>query len=65
MAELNKRTPMAKVYEIMRKIKGRAQRKINILCEDGQYYSSIPDIVNRKVNIFSQISSNEHYPLGF
>ena len=37
VAELNKRTPMAKVYEIMRKIKGRAQRKINILCEEGQY----------------------------
>ena len=56
---------MAKVYEIMRKIKGRAQLKINILCEDGQYYSSIPDIVNRMVNTFSQISSNEQYPLGF
>ena len=36
LAELNKRTPMAKVYEIMRKIKGRAQRKINILCEQGR-----------------------------
>ena len=35
VAELNKRTPMAKVYEIMRKIKGSSQRKINILCEDG------------------------------
>ena len=65
VAEQNKRTPMAKVYEIMRKIKGRAQWKINILCEDGQYYSSIPDIVNRIVNTFSQISSNEHYPLVF
>ena len=65
MAELNKRTPMAKVYEIMRKIKGRAQRKSNILCEGGQYYSSIPDIVNRMLNTFSQISSNERCPLGF
>ena len=37
---------MAKVCEIMRKIKGRTQRKINILFEDGIYFSAINDIAN-------------------
>lgn len=54
-----------KVHEVMGKIKGRTQRKINILCEDFQYDSSIPDIANRMVNRFGQISSNEHYSLEF
>ena len=38
---------------------------MNILCENGQFFSSVPDIANRLVDSFSQISSNEHYPLEF
>ena len=44
--QLNKRTSKAKMYEIMRKIKGQSQRKINILCENEQFLS-VPDVANR------------------
>ena len=65
MEQLYERTPMAKIYEVMRKIKGRIPRKINILHEGGGYYSPIPDIANKMVDTFSNISSNLHYSPEF
>ena len=56
---------MTKIYEVMRKIKGRIPRKINILHEGGVYYSTIPAIANRMVDTFSDVSSNLYYSPEF
>ena len=56
---------MLKIYEVMGKIKGRIPRKINILHEGGVYYSTIPDIANRMVDSFSNVSSNLRYSPEF
>ena len=62
---LNVKTPRSKIYEIVRKIKGKNQRKVNILHQDGTTYSKIPDIAKNLAENFSHVSSSENYPPNF
>ena len=62
---MNRDTPVVKVYEAIRKIKGREQKKINILKENGRYYSTVEEISNRMVQTFSNISSTDNYDPSF
>ena len=51
------------MYEAIRKIKGREQKKIDILKEADRYYSTVEKRSNRMVHTFSNISSTEiFYP---
>lgn len=58
---MNQNAPSSVIYESMRKIKGKPQRKINILHENGQTYSSIPEIANKLASHFSSVSSDNNY----
>ena len=63
--KLNRKTPSTALYETIRKIKGKPTRKINILSENGQTYSTVPEIVNRLAQTFSDVSSNANYSPEF
>ena len=58
---LEHKSPLATIYEAIRRIKGKIQRKINILEENGQTCTTIPEIANRLADTFSEISSNINY----
>jgi ribonuclease HI len=58
-------TPSSKLYDNMRKIKGRAKKRISILKDDYRTYSSIPDIANKLAETFSSVSSTQNYPRTF
>ena len=61
----NYKTPKATIYENVRKIKGNRQRKINVLKEGDQYYTTHQEIANRLGQTFSNISSAENYQPNF
>ena len=65
LREDEQKTPSTTLYETMRKLKGKQTRKINILSENGQTYSTVPEIVNRLAQTFSDVSSNAHYSPEF
>lgn len=62
---LNKNTPISKLYQNVRKIRGKANPKINLLKDNGIYYSTQAEISNKLAETFSNISSNNNYPDNF
>jgi len=63
--EININTPIAKVWESIRRIKGRSPKKIPILIDDGQVISSIPGICEKLADSFARVSSNDNYSPHF
>ena len=63
--EMSVNTPVAKVYETVGKKQGREQRKINILHEDGQYYTTVQEISDRLTQTFANIASTRKYDENF
>ena len=60
MTSLNYETPVSALYQKMRRIKGKAQRKVNILKDNGQLYTTIPEIASKLADTFSAVSSNNY-----
>ena len=54
-------THMSKIYEKIRKIRGKTPRNIKILTFDNRIYSTLQDIVNLLAEIFSRVSSKTNY----
>ena len=63
--EMNVNTSIAKVYEIVRKIRGKQQKQISILYTDGEYFTTLAQIVSKFVNHFSVVSSDNNYTREF
>lgn len=64
--QINRHTPLKKVYEIVRRIKGKKEKpKINILIDNGKYLTSTLSIVNRLAEAFSHVSSDNNYSDDF
>ena len=63
--KLNRKSPSTTLYQTIRKIKGKPTRKINILSENGQTYSTVPEMVNRLAQTFSDVASNVDYSPEF
>lgn len=61
VGSLNKRTPINVIYEQIRKIRGRKQRKVNILHEQGRYFTTIPEMAHKLDETVSQASSSDNY----
>ena len=57
----NIRTPMAATYESVRRIRGAVPRKINVLKEHRQYYTTPLAIANKLADSFSKISSSQNF----
>ena len=49
-------TPPAKIYEKLRKIRGRPPRRINLLSMDGNIISAKVDIINCLAEAFAKVS---------
>ena len=45
-------TPAQKIYEMLRKIRGRNARNVNILQKNGQLYTTIQEIVDFQQNLY-------------
>ena len=65
VGSINYQTPSSALYQKMRRIKGTAQRKVNILHENGQSYSSIPEIAEKLAQTFCAVSGNDNYTNDF
>jgi ribonuclease HI len=63
--DINQDTPMGKVWGIVRKIKGRAPRKIQILYEGNQRFTTVPQICNKLADAFSKVAKNTNYSPDF
>ena len=55
----------AVLYETVRRIKSKPQRRVNILKENDRVYATIPEIAEKLAHTFSQTSSNENYSEKF
>ena len=64
VSTLNWQAPASSLYARMHRIKGKEQRKVHILQEGGRSYTAIPQIAD-KAQIFSTLSSDEHYTNDF
>ena len=64
-SSFNSRTSKATIYENLRKIKGTPKRKINILKDGNQYYTTHNDIANKLGKTFSETSSATNYKQNF
>lgn len=62
---VNKNTPISKVWETIRKIKGRKERTIPILTENSKHFTKPKEIVNKLAETFSNISSTNSYSERF
>ena len=58
---LNYESQVRALYQKMQRIKGKAQRKVNILTENVQLYTSIPEIASKLADTSSAVSSNNNY----
>ena len=56
---------MSKIYESIRKIKGKSERNICILQSENQTFSTIPEIADKLASSFSQVSSSINYRAEF
>ena len=65
MSTLYWQTPAGSFYQKMHRIKGKAQRKVHILHENGQIYTSIPDVADKLAQTFSKVSSDQNYSNHF
>ena len=57
--------PSSTLYEALRKIRGRSQRKISMLQENDQQYTTIPQIANKLADTFRTVSSTANYSAQF
>jgi len=57
----NQNTPIGKVWENFRRINGKQAKKINILCKDGEVYTTKREIADKLASAFSEVSTDEHY----
>jgi len=64
-SEININTPINKVWENIRRIKGRSPKKIPILIEGDQTISTTPEICERLAESFARVSSNDNYNAHF
>ena len=62
---INTNTPIAEIYETIRRIKGKSKRAIHILHQNNISYSTIPEIANKLADSFAESSSNMHYTEEF
>ena len=65
VSTLNWQAPASALYARMRRIKGKAQRKVHILKEGGRNYTTITGIADKLTQAFSTVSSDEHYTNDF
>ena len=63
--EINCNTPIAKVWESIRRIKGRTPKKIPILTDGNQMITTVPEIGEKLAQTFSRISSCDNYSPHF
>ena len=61
ISEMKSDAPMQKIYDRMRKIKGRPPRKINFLRDGNTVYTKGEDISNKLAKSFSDVSSTNNY----
>ena len=62
---INRNTPLTKVWNTVRKIKGRPPRAIHILRNNGVTYSATEVICGKLASIFADTSSNNKYSEEF
>ena len=62
---LNYSTPLTKVYDTIRKIRGRQANRIHILNVNNQIKSTVPDIAETIADSFRNTSSDENYSPEF
>jgi len=65
VSTLSERTPSSIVWDRIRKIKGRPPKKVNILYDDGVYFESVNDVVNKLAETFETITSSANYSPDF
>jgi len=61
VSTINCNTPVSSIYEKIKAIKGRKQRKTNILTDNGNIFSTIPQIANKLAETFSAVSNDNNY----
>lgn len=64
-SDINRNTPISKVYETIRRIQGRKERRIHILLENNTQFSTITEITNKLAQTFSHISNSHNYSPEF
>jgi len=64
-SELNCNTPLAKVWENIRRIKGKTTRKIPILRHENRMISSPVEICDKLAENFCKVSNNYNYNIRF
>ena len=65
VSKIRKDTKRSTIYEYIRHIKGKSQRKVTILHEKGQYFTTIPELATKIAETLAEISSNNHYSPEF
>jgi len=65
VSTLNINSTASSVWEKIRKIRGRQPRKISVIKEDGQIYSSTREIANIIASTLSEITSDDNYDEDF
>ena len=63
--KMQRKSAPANIYKTIRNMKGKAYQKVNIIKENGQTYSTVPEIANRLAQTFSNTSSNSNYTQEF
>ena len=53
------------LYETVRRIKGKTQRKVNILRDNDRAYTTIPEIAEKLARTLNQVFSNDSYTEEF
>ena len=62
---LHRRAPSTTIYETIRRIKGKPQRKINIIEENGRVFSTVSDIADKFAQTFYETSNDTNYVDAF
>ena len=62
---MNIEAPMSRLYENIRRIRGKEKRKISILREGTNIDSTIPKIANKLAQSFRDVSSDNNYSVPF
>jgi len=60
-----KQTPMSLIYENLRKLQGRRSRRVNILVDGAETFSTERDIANKLAATFQSTSSSDNYSPSF
>lgn len=65
VSNLKTTTPSSEIWGAVNKIRGRYDRKVNILRDGDEYFSSVEAITEKLAETFESISSNENYSSEF